>query len=436
MKNSQTMKNVTRLLVAILPFVMIHDYRLLQGIPGVPSFLLIEIFSLFLYFHWFNEIRKENAALANYEDWAPTIRFLTLYLILTLSLSIFNYLSNGDTYVMVRAKELIAALSSFYCIVFFVKTEDQMLKFFNTSMISLTLLLLLAGVQWIYGWPHFDVEGDTALAKLDYDGLILEGNQVLGYFNHPNGIALLILPFVPLTLSVSLFKEWKPGYRLIFFGLFLFCITILYLSRAKGVIAWFLFSMFWVLIVVYIYRNFSALKLLISVAVYCGVVLFSTLYLADNELFAGAVTIYGRLEQWSAVYQLLIDHPGVLIIGGGTHYMIYYSSFFSGGGYEYQNAHNFLINQILLYGFLGFVLLSLFIANISKRIVFNFKVMPKISSIGFGSIIGAFSLLGASFFEPLIEGGSLQSVLFGFLGISIVCFNIIKLQISQSAFIS
>lgn len=410
-------------LLTILPVVMLHDFRILKDIPGVPSFLLIEVYSAFFYIYLYTNYIKFGFK-KHGKSFESVLTFVGGYVLIALTIAVIGYVFNGDVYLAVRVKELLASLAVFYCILLFVRDEISLFKFFRILIISLVALFAVCLSQWQFDFPHFDVIGETAMAKLDFDGTLYEGNQVLGYFNHPNGLATLVLPFVSVTLMASISRAWSLRERIIMFSIFIGCIAMIYLSKSKGILIWMLVSIGMVLFFGFFVRGVNAVMVFIMSLACCVLILLGSLYIADNNLADGLGTIYGRLDQWLGVAELIFANPEVLVIGGGTHLMIYYSSLMSGGGYEYQNAHNYVLNQVLLYGAIGAMLFFGFVFRSVKIVKFSEPLGDKVSSIGAGSIVGFCVMFGAAFFEPLIEGCSLQSVLFGMLALAMVCVGI------------
>nr|WP_315224428.1 O-antigen ligase family protein [uncultured Albidiferax sp.] len=412
------MKKLSNFFAAILPFTMVLDYRVFKGISGAPTFLLMELFSFSFAIYYIGRVSKSGATLFHGKKEKNIILIFFAYIFFAVIFSTVNFLLHKDIYLAVRVKELFAASTAFFFIVLFLKNDEEFYNFFNKLIYSLVVVVTISFFQLNFGWPYFGEIGDTALEKLDFDGLVVDGNQATGFFNHPNGLALLILPFVPLTLTVALSKYWSGKVRFVFFIIFLACVSLIYSTKSKGVLIWVFVSIFQVYYIIYLKRYFLTRRYFISILLLSFLILYISFYLSTNNLVEGLGTISGRIQQWMAAIQLIFDNLQILIFGGGTFYMAKYSSEFSGGGYVYQNSHNYYLNQLLLYGVLGLFLFLLFLILISKKLIFTKN--SKLSMIGIGCAIGAFTLLGASFFEPLIEGASLQAVLFGFLGMAVV----------------
>jgi O-antigen ligase len=108
-------------------------------------------------------------------------------------------------------------------------------------------------------------------------------------------------------------------------------------------------------------------------------------------------TLLARIEFLIASANIFADHPIRAVFGGGIRYWSKYSYLLA--SYDYPNAHNVYLNQILMYGLVGFFLFFLFFVSVVGRSVSGkdevrglFSPYPYIGAI--------FALTGSYFFEP------------------------------------
>src|SRR5205823_1725223 len=105
-------------------------------------------------------------------------------------------------------------------------------------------------------------------------------------------------------------------------------------------------------------------------------------------------TLGGRLELSVAAFHLLIEHPFHAVVGGGLAYWPEYVRQWS--VWQWVDAHNVYINQVLSYGLVGLVLFASMIVSLLREAL----RIPCAGWIHFACLGALFAMTGSYFFEP------------------------------------
>jgi hypothetical protein len=254
----------------------------------------------------------------------------------------------------------------------------------------------LAISQFLTNGPYPIKLSDNALDKIDITGDVT-GKLVTGFFNHPNQFAQIIIPyFVVLTLiCFNQRKSFKSSFLMpfifsVFFGF------ILFISKAKGAILWSLLGIALGASIVK-WPRLRSIKFFVStlfitiLAINCFAI-----YFVDRLEISALRTLFCRIEFIIVSYNIFIDHPVHALLGGGINFWEEYSSIFA--TWDFFNAHNVYLNQILMYGLVGFVLLSIYVLVVIKG---GFDHVSSAGAYSTSPYIGAvYALIGNYFFEP------------------------------------
>lgn len=207
---------------------------------------------------------------------------------------------------------------------------------------------LLGICQFTLDGPFLQPVSENLAAKTDISGELM-AKFALGLFNHPNGLALLLLPaivgFGGLVLSRSRTLLAWPGLAT--------CILALWLTAAKGVILWAAAGLALITLGPLWQkgpRPFRhapmAMMLLLNIAI-----LYYTVW-PDADGNIQAPTVLTRVNMWVAGAVALGPDPLAWLLGRPSGDMDALTLLLS--RVSYANCHSTWWNQILYYGIPGF----------------------------------------------------------------------------------
>lgn len=287
-----------------------------------------------------------------------------------------------------------------YCSIILMMTSNNKAKLLIAVWTCAGLVnVLLALSQYFFGGPHPVKLAQIALEKLDIGGATTS-ILVTGFFSHPNSFSQIIIPYCVVFTSSWLLSDKlvsSKSLKLFFLGgLFGF---VLILSSAKGAILWSFIAII-MSVMLSRWRKLRSTLFFIIFWLFCVVGINSVaLLLVFNLLEYDALrTLFSRIQFIVASINIFIDHPMNAIFGGGMRFWPEYSAIWS--DWDFFNAHNVYLNQMLLYGFIGLFLLVFFvIGHVRRGITCAISsVDPLISPLPYISAI--FAMTGSYFFEP------------------------------------
>jgi hypothetical protein len=338
-----------------------------------------------------------------------------------------SLLVRGETgmYMLIDLKKLLPSMVGYFSIILLI-TSHRRAKLLLTAWVSAGMInVLLALSQFFLGGPHPVKLGQNALEKLDMGGEVA-GRLVTGFFNHPNAFSQIIIPyFVVFTVSwfLSARRCSVTALRsMALSGIFGF---VLLLTNAKG-------ALLWSLIAIAVGMAMSRWGRLRSGFFFAASWLFSVLAINSLALllllniveYDSLRTLFSRLQFVVASYNIFSDHPANFIVGGGMRFWPEYCAIWA--NWDYPNAHNVFLNQLLWYGGVGLGLLVAFILAHIKRGLQSGTVAsdPIFSSLPY--VAAVLALTGSYFFEPSF-GDPIQK--FQLFFVLAMCFVLPKIQI-------
>jgi hypothetical protein len=269
-----------------------------------------------------------------------------------------------------------------------------------------------AALQFAVGGPYPVTLSENVEAKLDLGGE-LAATLPTGLFNHPNGVAMFLLPVV-IFLGVCTWRGFaaRPRRELAIAALLVPVLFVLQKTYAKGVYAWLAVGVVFVVLP----RRFDRHRVWLALAsVVAGITALTWLSLdafLRGDLVFG--TIISRIELWIATWNILRTDGFVAVFGSGGEQLLRQPLM----TFEYSNAHNAWLDQALTYGLPALVLyLGAYVTalrSLARRIRTEPHPSRTIALATFGALVG---VLGESFFEPTNHNLTLQTQLFLLLAI-------------------
>ncbi|MBM5572350.1 MULTISPECIES: O-antigen ligase family protein [Deefgea] len=381
-------------------FFMAVDLRVFSGFSGFVSFTVLELLIyvgcayIFLslvanpYSYWQRIKNSLQAA-------RPLIIFLVFATIAT-----FLALLSGRIDGLQLFKDLLPSILLALILVFAVDDINQLKKLTIIFVLVGFVSALLGVSQGLLGGPYPFPVDISSLGKMGLDGKVLTGNVAIGFFRHPNGLGVYLVPIF-VGFFVALFSDLTVVKKIFcFFSLLLVCI-VFYYAQVKGAFAW---SLIGGLSGLAILKFGDKLSIWI-LALFPGII-FIIVYasLTSNEQTLS--TMQTRYQLWQAAMYVFSRFDLNFFVGSLREEMYTATNYFTMGRFPYPNAHNAYLNIVINYGVLALLAYVFMIVHVVKS-------CPSISpnmSIYNAAYKGAFlGLLGQNFFEPTAEGVLVQS---------------------------
>ncbi len=255
----------------------------------------------------------------------------------------------------------------------------------------------LALSQFAFSGPYPVAVADDAFEKLDLTG---EQTSVLvtGFFSHPNSFAQIMIPWFVVAgvawLTSRKFMSWKSWAWLLAFVLFG---AVLYTTMVKGALLWSGAGILLGTVMAKWKRTRSVLSFaFLWVALVAAITAIGAFFTEDYGL-ESLGTLHSRVEFIVASWNLFLDNPLQAVIGGGTRLWESYADTYA--GWQFENAHNVYLNQILIYGVIGTSFLIAFIVSALRYGLKGYKDAPGAPS-PFPFIGAVLAMTGEYFFEP------------------------------------
>jgi len=410
-------------LTLFLVLVTTVDYRFFGNYPGVPSFTLTEIVSygmLFLYLG--RSLFSESSSFRDSVVCFRKNRIVFFYFGWAALASIFGLIARSSGDGLQMFKNLFPSFIVYFFIVKYVHTMKRisaLLAFYLTG-IALNLFLCLS--QILTDGPRPMPINDAVTSKMDFSGEVMS-TLATGFFNHPNGLALLLLPAVILMVSAAV-SPILPRTVPKALVLVLLCVTLFTLkyTYAKGVYAWVLIGCGLLFIPRRLDRWRFRIGVMTLLAGIIGLISYSLSTLLSGEDRALS-TIVTRIYLLAAALDVIKNDYFVQLFGDGFKAMIIASSKIA--DWEYPNAHNGIVNQALFYGLpcFFFYLWTYFdtVLRLSRVIANSNGTSKALACFLFAALI---ALFGEYFFEPANAGVTLQSHFFILIALTTVLWRL------------
>jgi hypothetical protein len=264
----------------------------------------------------------------------------------------------------------------------------------------------IAALQIGSGGPYPVPLSENVEAKLDLSGEVAR-SLTSGLFNHPNGLAMYLMPVVIFLLVIA----WGglgvvPRRRPLMIAFLVPALVILQQTYAKGVYAWLAAGAAFL----FLPRRFERYRVGLAVTAVIGGILaltwFSLHAFLEGELVFG--TIVSRIELWLATWNIVQSDPFVAVLGSGGPQLVHQPLF----TIEYTNAHNAWLDQALTYGVPGLVLyLATYLTALRSLARVIDSAGHPTRAVALATFAALVAILGESFFEPTNHGVVFQSQL-------------------------
>lgn len=281
-------------------------------------------------------------------------------------------------------------------------------------IISAVPNMVLGLSQLAFGKPYPIPLNLAAAVKMDVDGTYVK-IAVSGLFNHPNGLAVYLMPIFLAALGLLFSKVPMSGW--IRFGLLLAMIiggALLYATKAKGAWLWAAFGVFVLLWPKFLIRSRYGAWLM-----WVAVVILITAAVVGSVIHGGSLsTMMTRILLWKSATVAMLSHPFVAVFGSGQEAVWFASARVA--DLQYANAHNAFLNQAVYFGipavflYIGCFMYAVRAAHLSYRDSDDVTVR----TVGHICMAVLCAVAGQYFFEPSAEASGLAVEAFLFMALA------------------
>jgi hypothetical protein len=409
------MKKPLFIMTLLTVFAITVDYRLFSGVGGLFSITIVEALSYLAVIVLFAALALEGDPLsARIVAIHGNNRLVAWYFIWTGLAALASLVRSTDA--LRYYKDLFPGMIVYFLVAISVR-DLRSFKGVAIAFLAGTAINLLLGVSQIAtGGPTIVQLNEGARMKLDLSAEIVSGNLATGFFTHPNGYALFL---VPSAILIPALMFGLPSLRIptkaLLLALWLLLFYNLWYTYAKIAFAFTLIGLALLLILGISKRGHLAKGLAVLALSIFGITAFSLwAYPEYGRLFG---TMLARYQLWGVTFLAVRSDVFMAVLGDGFAHMTALSALFA--SMEYPNAHNAFLNQIIYSGFPAFFLYAGMLAIALKRLADNLQTTngwQKTAGLFLFSVLIA--LLGNYFFEPANQGVAEQAQLFVLLALA------------------
>lgn len=399
-----------------LIFISSIDFRFFPNSEDVPSITSTEAAALALFCFFLGKLAlegntKEHVFLRAYRE----NRVVFLYFAWALTASVAGLLVRQSTDALSAFKNLFPSFLIYLFVIFCINDMRRVKAALSAYLAGICANLAVGILQIFFGWPRFMKLTEAVSEKKDFEGSAIQ-IAATGIFNHPNGLAVMLIPAAILLIAILRYGYYKRALSnltlLALLGLLFFVFLATY---SKG--AW-----FWVfvgLMVLFIPDFLQSWRFGLGLVILLGGITCVTIY-SLFELSAGweqGGTVLTRVLLWIAALDVIRGDYFVLVLGNGFDAMKMASSEIA--NWEYTNSHNSLLNQVLFYGAPALIMYIWLTFSALRRTATAMRDAHRESKIVarflFAALIAVF---GEYFFEPANVNLALQVNFFFLIALS------------------
>lgn len=318
-----------------------------------------------------------------------------------------------DREVLLIVRDLITCTVLFVLVVEMVECERSLIRVIYGYIVGVLINILIGFSQVLYDWPRpISFEESGADLKESLDGGVVITNIAMGLFPHSNVLAMHIVAASLLAVALCINNPDKKV-KIFLGAVAALGLFELFYCYSKGAFLWAGLGCFSLLIRNRIPDKFRLLYVLSvvfgSVFVIVG---FVVPYLIEEGLGG---TILTRITLANVVVDVLNENLVGAIFGNNNGAVLSWSSSYS--TFEYGNAHNVYINQVVFFGVIGLVLFGNFLIRSLKPLAMHYS--QELTSLRDSIWTGVIAVLGTIYFEPFHQGVYGIGTLYLFLAFSV-----------------
>jgi hypothetical protein len=396
------MRKVSFLFLCCLVLFACNDIRVSIGGKGVFTLSLFELsaYLLLLTMCMFvlpigssHQFKKQHDLIFD----SPT-KWLTFYLLWTLFAAAF-YSGDKTHTIQMDFKYLVPSAIAYIGLLLLADdrrtTHLIHITWFTAGLINAAVALS----QYFFEFPYFIRYSDEAAGKLDLLTGEVARPLVIGLGSSSNMLAQIVMPwFIVATVVWLTKKNLVTINSLLWLLLSILFGFVLFTTHSKGALLWSTAGIGVGVAMTKWNKLRSSLWLVLLVVAIVAAI--NGLAAHGSEPSPGKTfeTMQSRIDFIIACWHLLIAHPLNAIIGGGLKYWDQYA--YRWATWQFYDAHNVYLNQILMYGLIGVFLFSGFILSCIRRGLRKLDYVEEGLLSPFPYIGAVFGMIGEYWFEP------------------------------------
>ena len=402
-------------LVMVGLFFCTLDYRF--NIPGLPGLAVAEIFMLIalavLYadavilprevVQKLTAAVKENPWVFVYFGWA----FVTV---------LIGFTRSADN--LFAFRNLLPSLVIYFLAVTYLVDGKKVRLALASVVMGACVNMALGAVQKVLGKPYPNALHEGAFIKMDLAGNFVT-NTPSGFFVHPNGLAVFLLPIV-LILVAGVYRGLFAGgwARTVSFLLLAASGAMLWLTFTKGAILWVLVGIGLLALPRRLQGSVFGIGVLAIVVVIAAAVIAGMQ--SHGVEFRTINSMMTRMQIWDSAFAAMVHDKYILAFGNGFREIYFQSLRFS--ELPYLNAHNNLLNQIVFFGIPALLIHLTIVLKVMMRLgsAVRQSTDEPAKTLQLLMLACLAALFGEHFFEPTLDSVALQVQYHVFLALGMV----------------
>lgn len=396
-------------------FAIGFDYRLDAGVG--PSLAVLEVVAYGSLLIWFLDlVWNQRLVMPKTLEAASSLSWVVAYFVWTYATVWLGFSRSADN--LFAFRNLFPSLIISFVVMVHVRDRQDAIHCLWAYVFGVIVNLSLAGAQKIFGQPYPNALHAGAMIKMDLEGNIVS-NTPAGFFVHPNGLAVFLIPAVILLIygwRIGMFSGWRG--RLQQLILVAATVAVLYLTYAKGPLLWVILGLAVCFSPIWARRRMGWLTFGVLMAIPV------TIFIGTDPYHWGLKTLssmFTRFQIWDSALQAMIEDPYVLAFGNGFRAIYWQTLRLS--DLPYLNAHNNVLNQVL---FFGLPALFLYLAAFALAIRKAGAAIRRSNNDSLLVCLVAMlvALVGEHFFEPVLDSVALQAQYYALLSLVLVLSNL------------
>jgi O-antigen ligase len=404
-------------------FAIGFDYRFSAG--SGPTLAVLEVVAFAALGIWFLDL-VWNQNLVARQTWQAmrTIPWVMAYFVWAYVTIWMGFTRSADN--LFAFRNLFPSLVICLVVIVHVRNRKDVLDCIWAYFFSVIVNLILAGSQKLFGRPYPNELHAGALIKMDLEGGFVT-NTPAGFFVHPNGLAVFLIPAVILLaygVRVGLFAGVLG--RLMQMFLLIVAASVLYLTYAKGALVWAFLGLVICLAPTWARRRIGWL----SACIFMVIPLI--IFIGTDPFHWGIRTMNSmstRFEIWHSALQAMDADPYVLLFGNG--FRAIYAQTLRLSELPYLNAHNNVLNQVIFFGVpaLALYLFALGAAVREAGVAIRASIDDRLLVCLVAVVV---ALVGEHFFEPVLDSVALQGQYYAFMALIFALINAQSVPVEKS----
>ena len=316
------------------------------------------------------------------------------YMVWTLFTAVVGLARSSD--VLKIEHDLLPGFTLYFLIGLTIDRPQRLRALVTACCVGVACHVVLGLIQFRFGGPFLTPTSPGLEGKLDVSGEIVT-NNVVGLFPHPNGLALFLLS--PVLVGIALLPALRARGRWILAIAVAVVLFVLVETQGKGALAYLCIGILLLAIPARFGRARVWLAIVLPLVAIVGILWYSVSRFVGGDAAFG--TLITRLELWNHAIEIIRDDTFTKLVGNG--YPLFGTTVV--GTFEYPNAHNAWLNNVLSFGLPG---LAMYLGCFAMGIRLALRKLPDATGPARAALAGCMAslaaLFGEYFFEPADRG--------------------------------